>query len=194
MPGARAVRGAGWGLDAGNGGIERAAVGIRMRDAGDAGCGGNGSGRGAWNGCGTPRAAGHLGRMTTNGDAERVDPLERLSAYRLAREAAVAARLDAGEMGRDALMREVGGQLLRAAGSVAANIAEGYSRGTAAERRKFLEYALGSTRECIAWYETAAHADRAERIVRLVSIRRLLLTMIRNTRADTRADRARFER
>lgn len=122
------------------------------------------------------------------------DPLERLQVYRLGLEAVREARADAEVFGRDGLLREVGGQLLRAAGSICANVAEGYSRGTAAERRKFLEYALGSARECIVWYETSAHPERRTRIERLVSIRRLLLVMIRTARESVLADRKRMQR
>jgi len=122
------------------------------------------------------------------------DPLERLQVYRLALEAVRIARADAVSMGRDLLLRELGGQLLRAAGSIAANVAEGYSRGTTAERRKFLEYALGSARECVVWYESASHPECRERLERLTSIRRLLLTMIRTARESTARDRANFQR
>ena len=83
---------------------------------------------------------------------------------------------------------------MRAAGSIPANIAEGYSRGTLPERRKFLEYALGSARECVVWYETTAHPDKRERMERLTSIRRLLLTMIKTARLSVQADQARFKR
>ncbi len=79
-------------------------------------------------------------------------------------------------------------QLTRALGSVAANIAEGYSRSSIADRVRFYGYALGSTREAIAWYdtlamelgETVAHRQRI-----LVQIRRLLLTTVRNARPTT---------
>jgi four helix bundle protein len=122
------------------------------------------------------------------------DPLERLQAYRLAQEAMRDARTDlVGEGKVDPAMREVVVQLIRAAASIAANLAEGYSRGTTADRRKFYEYALGSTRECLVWYDALPpESFPASRTDRLISIRRLLLTMIRNSRANTAADHARF--
>ena len=43
-------------------------------------------------------------------------------------------------------------QVVRAAGSISANIAEGWSRGTAKDRARFYEYALGSSRETRDWY------------------------------------------
>jgi four helix bundle protein len=78
-------------------------------------------------------------------------------------------------------------QLTRALGSISANIAEGYSRGTALDRSRFYGYALGSAREAIAWYDTlrielaAASYDRQ---AKLIQIRRLLLTMLRRIRPD----------
>ena len=130
----------------------------------------------------------------TNTDTEYSDPLERLSAYRLGMEAMRVARIDAGDIAANGTMAEVAAQLLRAAASIPANIAEGYSRGSTPERRKFLEYALGSARECVVWYETSDHPERAERMERLTSIRRLLLTMIRTARSSARADQVRFQR
>jgi four helix bundle protein len=121
-------------------------------------------------------------------DAGR-DPLETVAAYRLAREFATGALADAGRLRRSALTREIAAQLLTAAGSVCANIAEGYSRGTVADRKKFYEYALGSARECQAWYETSGTPVPESQLARLTSIRRLLLTMIRNARDDVSAER-----
>jgi four helix bundle protein len=137
---------------------------------------------------------GHLRCVTTPAEGEWQDPLERLQAYRLAREAMRDARDDLlSERKVDQALREVVGQLLRAVASIAANIAEGYSRGTSADRRRFFEYALGSTRECLVWYDALPpESFPASRIDRLISIRRLLLTMIRNSRATTAADHARF--
>ncbi|MBX3174392.1 MAG: four helix bundle protein [Gemmatimonadaceae bacterium] len=123
-----------------------------------------------------------------------MDPVERLSAYRLALEAMRKGREDVARMRGDPALAEVAGQLLRATASVAANIAEGYSRGSPSDRRKFLEYALGSTRESIVWYEASELAEKPERLDRLVSIRRLLLTMIRSARTDSARDRQKWRR
>ncbi|HET8770231.1 MAG TPA: four helix bundle protein [Gemmatimonadaceae bacterium] len=120
------------------------------------------------------------------------DPVERVQAYQLALEAMRLGREDARALKADVLTREIGGQLLRATASIAANIAEGYSRASYADRRNFLEYALGSARESYVWYEAADLPERDERIARLTSIRRLLLTMIRTSRATAAADRRRF--
>jgi four helix bundle protein len=74
------------------------------------------------------------------------------------------------------------GQLYRAVGSVSANLAEGYSRGTGKDRARFYEYALGSARESRDWYYKGRHilGDDvvAHRIGLVTEIIRLLLTMI----------------
>ena len=69
-----------------------------------------------------PGACGIHWRMTPSTNDETAsggyqDPLERLQVYRLALEAVRIARADAASMGRDLLLRELGGQLLRAASS-----------------------------------------------------------------------------
>ena len=136
--------------------------------------------------CGGFCDAGYRGGMTTD---TGTDPLETVAAYRLAREFAAGVVTDARRMRRSALTREVGAQLLRAAGSVNANIAEGYSRGTVADRRRFYEYALGSARECQVWYESSGTPVPESQLALLTSIRRLLLTMIRNSPADVSSER-----
>ena len=120
------------------------------------------------------------------------DPLARVQAYQLAVSAIREGREDARAVAADAMLRDFASQLMRAVASIAANIAEGYSRAAVADRRRFLEYALGSTREAIVWYEASGLRSAPERAERLVTIRRLLLTMIRNSRTDTREDRTKL--
>jgi hypothetical protein len=67
-------------------------------------------------------------------------------------------------------------------GSISANLAEGYSRGTGKDRARFYEYALGSARESRDWYFKGRHI-LGEVVVRhrlqlLAEVIRLLLTMI----------------
>jgi four helix bundle protein len=73
-------------------------------------------------------------------------------------------------------------QLYRAIGSISANIAEGYSRGTGKDRARFYEYALGSARESRDWYFKGRHIlDEAivqARMEVITEIIRLLLTMV----------------
>jgi four helix bundle protein len=119
------------------------------------------------------------------------DPLQRVQVYRLAMELIPVARADAAALRYTPGVRELQSQLVRAVGSIAANVAEGYSRTGAADRRKFYEYALGSAREAEVWYATAGFSQErgAEALKRLTSIRRLLLVMIKNASKDAHQDR-----
>ena len=118
--------------------------------------------------------------------AEREDPLWRMTAYRYSRFLIPQAREDARALYAHPLGRPLMDQLWRAAGSIPANIAEGYSRGTGADRARFYEYSLGSTRECVVWYEAARGILPddliANRLDTLVDVRRLLLSALPHTR------------
>lgn len=109
------------------------------------------------------------------------DSLWRVEAYRMALFVADLSYRDARKVAGDRLLLGAADQMLRATGSISANIAEGYSRGTGRDRARFYEYALGSARESRDWYyklrlalgdEVATH-----RIDQLTQIIRLLLTM-----------------
>jgi four helix bundle protein len=80
------------------------------------------------------------------------------------------------------LTRSVADQLYDAVGSICANISEGFSRSSPRDRCRMYEYALGSARECVAWYRGARPVLGgelvAERHALLQEIIRLLLTMI----------------
>ena len=79
-------------------------------------------------------------------------------------------------------------QLTQAAGSISANLSEGYSRSTTADRLRFLTYALGSVRECVPWYQSVRDVipdDTIDERLRLIArIRALLLGMIRSIRQN----------
>lgn len=53
----------------------------------------------------------------------------------------------------------LGNQIIRAADSIAANLAEGYGRYTPADRKKFYLYARGSFEETKAWLRKAIRRD-----------------------------------
>jgi four helix bundle protein len=81
------------------------------------------------------------------------------------------------------------GQLLRATGSISANIAEGYGRPTTDDRVRYLSYALGSARESISWYQALRpaieHLQTDSRLMRLARIRRLLIGLLSRLRTKT---------
>lgn len=71
------------------------------------------------------------------------DPLWRVEAYRLALFAGEVGWHDVTKLMGDQRTHSLSDQLYRALGSISANIAEGYSRGTGKDRARFYEYALG---------------------------------------------------
>ena len=119
----------------------------------------------------------------------RQDSLWRVKAYRYALFAADVAWDDASRLVKDSRTRSLADQLYRSAGSVSANIAEGYSKGTGRDRARFYEYALGSAREARGWYYKARHIlnpDVTNRRLELYkAIIQLLLTMIPQQRGQT---------
>lgn len=58
--------------------------------------------------------------------------------------------------------RDTGWHLVDAAGSVAANIEEGYGRGFGKDYSRFLRIALGSARETQGWYFRGRHLFTAD--------------------------------
>lgn len=88
---------------------------------------------------------------------EAGDPLRRMSAYRFSLDLLDMAWPDAQTIRRHSTTRPIGSQLYRAAGSIGANISEGYSRSSGRDRVRLFEYALGSARECRHWYYAARH-------------------------------------
>jgi four helix bundle protein len=114
------------------------------------------------------------------------DRLWTLNCYREALFLVDAVREDREALGSPHTMAEAKEPLLTSVGSIAANIAEGYGRATAADRARFLSYALGSTREAIAWYRTLRTSGEdprvSERTERLARIRRMLLGLLARIR------------
>lgn len=115
-------------------------------------------------------------------DAIRKDALWRMQVYRLALYAAEVGWGDVTALNRDRRTWSVADQLNRALGSISANIAEGYSRGSGRDRARFYEYALGSARESRDWYFKARHVlgdtHTRERLDLLASIIRQLLVVV----------------
>jgi four helix bundle protein len=124
----------------------------------------------------------------TQPDAITKDPLWTLNCYREALFLVDTVRNDVNEFGAPTAMTVAKEQLLTSVGSIAANISEGYGRATAADRSRFFSYALGSTREAIAWYRTVRpthiHPGVEDRVERLSRIRRMLLGLLGRLRAN----------
>ena len=110
------------------------------------------------------------------------DSLWKMKAYRLSLFAADLGWHDVTKLMRDKRTQDLANQLYRALGSIGANLAEGYSRGTGRDRARFYEYALGSARECRTWYFNGRHvlgeAVTSHRLKLLTEIIRLILAMV----------------
>ena len=111
-----------------------------------------------------------------------------MRAYTLAREILDAAWVDAKMLSSDSLTIDIARQLYAAVASIAANLAEAYSRSSGKDRAHIFEYALGSVRESMVFYRAGKHVlgDVAkERLNKLEEIRRLLLATIPREREKT---------
>ena len=108
--------------------------------------------------------------------------MSRMRAYRIATKLQQLAWDDAETLRKNPVTAEVAGQLYTAIGSIAANLAEGYSRSSGKDRVRLFEYALGSAREAVAWYVSAEPVLGNEILDKrgkaLEEIRRIMLTAI----------------
>ena len=127
--------------------------------------------------------------VATVPDSIRRDALWRMRVYRLALYAGDLGWHDVTRLHRDGRTRKTADQLSRALGSISANIAEGYSRGSGRDRARFYEYALGSARESRDWYFQGRHvigeAAAIERMDRLGEIIRQLLVIVQKQSGRT---------
>lgn len=117
------------------------------------------------------------------------DLLWKVKVYRLALFLADVSWHDVTKLAQDGRTLALSNQLYRALGSISANVAEGYSRGSGKDRSRFYEYALGSARESRDWYYKARHVLGQSvvdhRLDLLSQIIRLLLVMIPDQRGRT---------
>ena len=115
------------------------------------------------------------------------DPLFRMRAYRLAADLLEAAWQDAKTLSAQPVTERIAGQLYAAVNSITANLGEGYSRSSGKDRSRFFEYALGSVRESISWYQGARPVLGdvvGSRLDNLEEIRRLLIATIPRERVS----------
>ena len=110
------------------------------------------------------------------------DPLRRMTVYRLSLDLIRDAWTDAEKLRAHPTTSFIAAQLYRAASSVGANVAEGYSRSSSKDRVRLFEYSLGSARECRFWYHASRFvldtADYEKRSFLLTRICKILLAAI----------------
>jgi four helix bundle protein len=87
----------------------------------------------------------------------KADPVWRFYAYRKALFLYDLAWEDCARLMRDSRGKAVAQQLIRSAGSIGANIEEGYGRGFGKDRNHFLRISTGSARETRGWYYRGRH-------------------------------------
>jgi four helix bundle protein len=112
----------------------------------------------------------------------KVDSLWKISVYRKALFLTDLCWEDVNTLVKDRRTISMADQLNRAAGSIGANIAEGYSNSTGKSRANYYQYALGSARESREWYYRSRHvlgdelfSHRSQILNEIIS---LLITMI----------------
>lgn len=114
------------------------------------------------------------------------DVLWKVEAYRLAMFFGDLAWHDTTKLADDRRTISTADQLYRASGKISACISEGYSRFSPRDRARFLEYALGSARECRDWYYKGRHVLTEvvtnHRLELLTQIIRLTTSMIARIR------------
>ena len=104
-----------------------------------------------------------------------------MRAYCLAMDLLDIAWDDAKKLHADPIAERFAGQLYAAVASIGANIGEGYSRSSGKDRARIFEYALGSVRESISWYQAGPHVLgelARDRLNTLEELRRRLIAII----------------
>lgn len=91
--------------------------------------------------------------LATVPEATKKSSVWRLRVYQLALFVFQVSQRDIETLKQKKARSDLINQLYRAAGSVPANIVEGYGRNSGKERRHFFEVALGSAREVDLWYQ-----------------------------------------
>jgi four helix bundle protein len=110
-----------------------------------------------------------------------------MRAYQIVADLLEVAWHDAKKLSAEPVTERIAGQLYAAVNSIAANLGEGYSRSSGKDRSRFFEYALGSARESISWYQGARPVLGdvvPARLDNLEEIRRLLIAIIPRERAS----------
>ena len=110
-----------------------------------------------------------------------------MRAYRLGADLLGLAWEDAKALRAEPVTELIAGQLYAAVNSITANLGEGYSRSSGKDRARLFEYALGSTRESMSWYQGGRPVLGdviTSRLDSLEEIRRILIAIIPRERAS----------
>jgi four helix bundle protein len=121
------------------------------------------------------------------------DVLWRNTAYRLATFAADSIWPDITALAADSRTVRIADQLYTAVGSIGANYAEAYSRGTDRDRCRIYEYALGSAREARDWTYKARHVLRPSRTAELLSLLTRIVQLLTTTIVRERSRNSRLK-
>lgn len=98
------------------------------------------------------------------------DALWNFETYRRALFLSDLAWQDTEKLVKDSRGKSIAWQLIDSAGSIAANIEEGYGRGYGKDYARFLRIALGSARETRGWYYRGRHLIEPEVIKHRISL------------------------
>lgn len=95
---------------------------------------------------------------------------------------------DCEKLMQDLRGRAIAEQLIRSAGSISANMEEGYGRGLGRDYARFLGYALGSARETQGWYFRARHLLPEDVIThRMALINEIIALLVTTVKQQKRA-------
>lgn len=119
-------------------------------------------------------------------EAIRADSLWSFVAYRKALFLYDLVWADCEQLMHDLRGRALVGQVVDSAGSVSANIEEGYGRGFSKDRDHFLRISIGSARETRGWYFRARHLLRPEVVKHRVDLTCEIIALLVNELAKHR--------
>jgi four helix bundle protein len=108
--------------------------------------------------------------LETTPESFKRDALWKFETFRKALFVADLAWLDCEKLITHPLGRGIAWQLIESAGSVSANIEEGYGRGFGKDYARFLRVALGSARETRGWYWKARRGLDAQIVVQRIKL------------------------
>lgn len=129
----------------------------------------------------------HVKKMPAQPPQPDRDLVKRMRVYQIATDLIEVAWADAEILLFHPIAKDSASQLFTAVVSIAANLAEGYSRSSGRDRARIFEYALGSAREATVWYEAVQRAlpdgTMRAREESLEEIKRILLATIPRERS-----------